>query len=98
MNITKEEFEKKIIEGQEKCIVDFYANWCGPCKMMAPILENISKEHTVYKVNIDDEDELAEKYNILSIPCIVLFDKGKEIKRNVGFVGQEELEEFIGGK
>ena len=74
MNITKEEFDKKIIEGKEECIVDFYADWCGPCQMMMPVMEEIGKNHTVYKVNTDDQDELAFSYGVMSIPCIISLD------------------------
>ena len=79
---------------QEKVLVDFYANWCGPCKMLSPILEKI-EEVKVLKVNVDENPELARKYGVMSIPCLILFDKGKELKRNVGFIPENKLKEWI---
>ena len=99
IEINKDNFEKEIIKSNKKVLVDFNADWCGPCKMMKPILEEMIKDNDnikIVSVNIDDEDELAEKYNVFSIPCLVLFEKGKEIKRNVGLISKDELEKFIG--
>ncbi|MDD5826462.1 MAG: thioredoxin [Bacilli bacterium] len=79
---------------QEKVLVDFYANWCGPCKMLSPILEKL-EEVKVLKVNVDENPELARKYGVMSIPCLILFDKGKELKRNVGFIPENKLKEFV---
>ncbi len=95
MNITKEEFDKKIIEGKEECIVDFYADWCGPCQMMMPVMEEIGKSHTVYKVNTDDQDELAFSYGVMSIPCIISFKDGKEYKRHIGVGSKSDIEELL---
>ena len=83
INYEKEDF-KEIIK--ERVLVDFYATWCGPCKMLSPLLENISKEIKIVKVDVDKNEDLAREYGIMSIPCIILFEKGKEIKRNIGFV------------
>ena len=80
---------------KEKVLVDFYADWCGPCKMLGPVLEKVSDEIKVLKVNVDQNQDLARKYRVMSIPCIILFDKGSEIKRNVGFVPEGKLREFI---
>ena len=79
---------------QEKILVDFYANWCGPCKMLSPILEKL-EEVKVLKVNVDENPELARKYGVMSIPCLILFDNEKEIKRNVGFIPENKLKEFV---
>ena len=79
---------------QEKILVDFYANWCGPCKMLSPILEKL-EEVKVLKVNVDENPELAKKYGVMSIPCLILFDKGMELKRNVGFIPENKLKEWI---
>lgn len=80
---------------QSKVLVDFYANWCGPCRMLAPQLEEISKEIDIIKVDIDKNQELARKYGVMSIPCIIIFDKGVEVKRQVGFQSANKLREFI---
>lgn len=99
INVTKENFESEVIKSKTPVLIDFNANWCGPCRMLAPILEEVannSKNIKIVSVNIDDEDELAEEYNIMSIPCLVLIKDGKEDKRNVGLISKSELEEFIG--
>ena len=91
-----EDFDK--IVGEKKVLVDFYADWCGPCKMLSPILEEISKENkdiTILKVNVDDFGEIAERYGIMSIPNLKLFENGKISKEQVGLSTKEELEKLI---
>ena len=95
MNLTKEEFQKKVIDGKEECIVDFYADWCGPCQMMMSVMEKIAENHTVYKINVDDENELALSYGIMSIPCIISFKDGKEYKKQVGMCSKSEIEDLL---
>lgn len=80
---------------KEKVLVDFYANWCGPCRMLSPELEKISDEIKILKVNVDENQDLAKYYGVMSIPCIILFEDGKEIKRNIGFMPEGKLREFI---
>ena len=80
-------------------LLDFYADWCGPCQMLKPVLENFEKAHPevkIRKINIDDEEELAEKYEVSGIPCLVLIKDGKEIKREVGVLSPRKLEKMIG--
>ena len=99
IEITKDNFEEEVLKSDKKVLVDFNANWCGPCQMLKPVVEEISNENENVKVasiNVDDEDELAENYNVSSIPCLVLFDKGKEVKRNVGLISREDIESLIG--
>lgn len=96
---TKDTFKKEVLESKEKVLVDFNANWCGPCKMLKPILEELSEERKnlkIVSINIDEEEELAEEYNVSAIPCIVLFEEGKETKRNVGFIPKDDLVDMIG--
>ncbi len=95
MNLNNEEFQKKVIDGKEECIVDFYADWCGPCQMMMPVMEEIAKEHTVYKINVDDENELALSFGIMSIYCIISFKDGKEYKNQVGMCSKSEIEDLL---
>lgn len=98
--VNKSNFEE-IINRDKKVLADFNADWCGPCKILKPMLEEISETYEnikIVSINIDDEDELAEKYNVSSIPCLVLFDKGTEIKRNVGLISKDEIESIIGDK
>lgn len=82
---------------KSKVLVDFYANWCGPCKMLSPILEQLASEVDIdiIKVDVDKYQDLAREYKIMSIPCLILFDNKKEIKRTLGFMPKEKLKEFI---
>ena len=93
--INGEEFQKLVIDSKETVLVDFYADWCGPCRMLAPIMDEISEEHTVYKINVDNEGEIAQQYGIMSIPCVIVFKDGKEANRSVGFTDKESLLEMI---
>ena len=79
---------------QEKVLIDFYADWCGPCKMMAPILESIAEDDNSFKVariDTDEADDLSREYGIMSIPCIIYFKDGKEVSRSVGLVSKDDL-------
>ncbi|MBQ8132635.1 MAG: thioredoxin [Bacilli bacterium] len=98
MKYLEKEEEFDSIIGSGKVVVDFYADWCGPCKMLGPVLETVSKEHediTFLKVNTDDFDEIAMRFGIMSIPCVKVFEDGKEVKSNVGFMDKNQLEDFI---
>lgn len=91
-----EDFDSIINNG--KVVVDFYAEWCGPCKMLEPILIEVSKSYNdicFLSVNVDNYRELAKRYGVMSLPCLKLFDNGKEIKSSIGFMNYKELEEFI---
>lgn len=83
---------ENIIKG--KVLVDFYADWCGPCKRLAPILEEL-ESIDVLKVNVDSFDEISRRYGIMSIPTLILFENGEEIKKTIGFKTKEEIKEFI---
>ena len=93
--ITSSEFKKEVLESKEPVLVDFYADWCGPCRMLGPIMEEISKEHKVFKINTDDEQELAMEYGIMSIPCVIAFKDGKEINRSVGLADKDTILNLI---
>ena len=89
--IEEKDFEKEVLKSKEVVLVDFYADWCGPCKMLSPIMDQISKEVKVFKVNVDDAINLAKEYEIFSIPCVIAFKDGKEINRNVGLASKEDI-------
>lgn len=80
-----------------KAVVDFYATWCGPCKMFGPIFEEVSEDNNInfVKLDVDKNDDIARKYGVMTIPTVILFDNGEEVKRHVGLMNKEELEEFI---
>ena len=86
------DFDKELKEG--KLLVDFYADWCGPCRMMGEVLEKVS-EINIVKVNVDKFPEIAQKYGVISIPTLLLFDNGKIVKSKVGFLDYESLLDFI---
>lgn len=92
IHLEQENFEDLI---KEKVLVDFYADWCGPCKMLSPVLEKFTSPIKVIKVNVDIHESLARKYGVMSIPTLILFDSGKEIKKNIGFIGESQLEQFL---
>lgn len=86
------DFENEI--ANKKVLVDFYADWCGPCRMMGSVLENID-EIDILKVNVDKYPIVAQQYGIISIPSLMIFDNNKVIKSKVGYMNYEELKEFI---
>ena len=99
IEINKSNFETEVLNSEKKVLVDFSANWCGPCKMLKPIIEEVAENNDKVKIvsiNIDEEEELSEKYNVLSIPCLILFANGQEIKRSVGLISKEDIETLIG--
>ena len=78
----------------KRILVDFYTDWCGPCRMLGSVLENIN-DIEILKVNVDKYPDIAQRYMVMSIPTLLLMDNGKIIKNNVGFMNEEELREFI---
>ncbi len=94
--IENNDLKNEIKEG--KVLVDFYAEWCGPCKMLSPVLEKFSELRTdvkVVKVDIDSNQDLAREYGIMSVPTILLFNNGEEVSKKSGFMPLEKLEEFV---
>lgn len=99
LKITSDNFETEVLQSELPVLVDFYADWCGPCKMMAPIVERIAEGYDgrlkVGKCNIDDEGEIAAKYGIMSIPTIMVFKGGEIAMTSIGAVSQPDLESKI---
>ena len=82
---------------KKKVLVDFYATWCGPCKMLSPVLDNLSEEVDIdiVKIDVDKHSDLARKYGVMSIPTLILFENNDEVKRTLGFMDKEKIKEFI---
>ena len=78
-------------------IIDFFATWCGPCKMFGPVFEDVSKESNInfVKVDVDKENDIARRYGVMTIPTVILFKNCKEVKRNIGYMSKEELIDFM---
>lgn len=90
-----QEFDELTKEG--RVLVDFYAVWCGPCKMLAPIVEKVVEENpeiSLLRVNVDENEELSRRFNIVSIPTLVYFKNGEEIGTNVGYIGEDAVKKF----
>ncbi len=101
INGTNDNFQKEVLESELPVLVDFNATWCPPCQALHPILEEIANEGGDFKivaVDIDDEEELAEKFNISSIPCLILFNDGVEVDRKIGLQPKKRLQKMLGVK
>lgn len=97
-HVNSNEFEAEVLKSDKKVLVDFWANWCGPCKMLAPVLEQVADEMPdvqIVKVDVDDNGDLAEKYNVMSIPTMILFKNGEQVGKSVGFIGPDQVKDFI---
>ena len=103
LKITAANFENEVLRSDKPILLDFYADWCGPCKMLSPILHELAEEKSgalkVGKVNVDEEPELARRFGIMSIPTVVFLKNGKEIERKVGVLPPETfaavLEQYL---
>ena len=98
IKVTKDNFENEVLGCEKPVLADFNADWCGPCRMLKPVLDDMAKERQdvkIVSINVDDEGELAQKFEIFSIPCVIAFKDGKEVGRSVGFQPRSELERLI---
>lgn len=97
--LTTDNFDDIVLGSDQPVLVDFYAEWCGPCKAAAPIIEEIADDYadklTVGKVDIDAQPELTQRYNVMSIPTVLIFKDGEEVERKIGFGGRAGYEELI---
>ncbi len=83
------------IINQDKVLVDFYAEWCGPCKMLTPVLERLGDSFEIVKVDVDKHFDLAKEYGIMSVPTLIIFKNGKIVKQMIGFMGYDELKDEL---
>ena len=99
--LTNENFKTEVLESDLPVLVDFWASWCGPCRMLAPTVAEIAEEYEgrikVGKVNVDDETDIAENYGIMSIPTLILFKNGSPVASSVGYIPKEKIEALIEG-
>ena len=97
--VNDSNFESEVLQSEKPVMVDFYAAWCGPCKMITPFLEEISEEMEdevkICKLDIDESIDIAQKYGVISIPTLIMFRDGKEVAKKVGALPKPEIEEFI---
>ena len=95
LKLSSENFKEEVLNSEKPVLVDFYADWCGPCNVMAPVIEELAKElegkAKVGKINVDENSDIAVEYNVMSIPTLIIFKNGKEEKRLVGLRDKEEL-------
>lgn len=96
--IKTQEFEEEVINGSKPALVDFWASWCGPCKMLSPVVDSVSEQYDgvdFYKVNVDEEPEIAREFGIMSIPTLILFKDGEMLDESVGVVTEADLKAFV---
>ena len=93
--LNEKNFKEELKNVKGKVLVDFWAEWCGPCKMLGPVIEELGENNSVFKVNVDDNMDLAESYGISSIPCVLVFENGEELARSIGVKTKDELESMI---
>lgn len=98
-NLNEKNFEEEVLNSEKPVLIDFWASWCGPCRMMLPVIDQIAEEMQdevkVCKINIDEEKKLAEKYNVMSIPTFVVIKDGNEVGRSVGVQDKAEIINMI---
>ncbi len=94
LTITKDNFQKEVLESEKPVLVDFWASWCGPCRMLSPLVDEVAEERSdikVGKVNVDEQPELASQFRVMSIPTLIVFKNGKAASQSVGAVPKERV-------
>ena len=94
LNINKNNFVEEVMNSERPVLVDFWASWCGPCRMVVPVVEKIAEEHPEYKVvkvNVDEEPELASQFGVMSIPSLMIFKNGEVVNKSVGAKNKQQI-------
>lgn len=98
VNLNEKNFEDEVIKSDKPVLIDFWASWCGPCKMVSPLVDELAEEHSEYKfckVNVDDEESLAIKFGIMSIPTLIVFKNGEQKAKQIGAIPKNSILELV---
>lgn len=96
--ISSKEFSVEVLQAREPVLIDFYADWCGPCKMLSPIIDEVAQENDdikVVKVNVDESSDIALEYKVMSIPTLVVIKNGQEVARSIGVIDKSEIKNML---
>lgn len=98
INLNEKNFEEEVTKSEKPVLIDFWASWCGPCKMVSPLVDQLAEEHSEYKfckVNVDEEESLAIKFGIMSIPTLIIFKNGEQKAKQIGALPKQEILDLI---